>query len=125
MAPDDEHPVDEATNANAMPHPRKPARSAITALLGVLLVVNLAASLYQLPLNRVVERRLCRDFYDQHDPSKVGPDGSVEEGLCKVVDSVQQSLGRIQGAMDTLWIIGGTQPVPSSPFFLSFGVDNG
>ncbi|KUI62778.1 hypothetical protein VP1G_09900 [Cytospora mali] len=94
---------EEAMNAST--RPRKPARSAIPALLGVLLLVNLAASLYQLPLNRVVERRLCQEFYSEHDPSKLGPDGSVEEELCKV-DVVQQGLGRIQGAMDTIWIVG-------------------
>lgn len=95
----------------ALPRSRKPARSAITALLGVLLLVNLAASLYQLPLNRVVERRLCHEFYSQHDPSRLRPDGTVDEELCKV-DTVQQGLGRIQGAMETIWIVGGTQPSP-------------
>lgn len=123
MSPDDGYPNNEAINA--MPRSRKPARSAIAALLGVLLLVNLAASLYQLPLNRVVERHLCREFFGQHDPSKIGPDGSVEEGLCKVVDTVQQGLGRVQGAMDTIWIVGGMQKVPLSHYFLIFGMHSG
>lgn len=87
--------------------PRKPPRSAIAALLALLLLVNLAASLYQLPLNRVVERRLCQEYYSEHDPSVIGPDGNVKEELCKV-DPVQQGLGWTQGTMDTLWVIGGT-----------------
>ncbi|ROV93534.1 hypothetical protein VSDG_06808 [Cytospora chrysosperma] len=103
MSRDDEYLDDDAENA--LSRCRKPPRSAIAALLGVLLLVNLAASLYQLPLNRVVERRLCVEFYKQHDPSKIGPGGSVDEELCKV-DTVQQGLGRIQGAMDTIWIVG-------------------
>ncbi|ROW09881.1 hypothetical protein VPNG_06294 [Cytospora leucostoma] len=103
MPPVHDHLDEEALNA--LSRPRKPARSAIAALLGVLLLVNLAASLYQLPLNRVVEGRLCREFYEQHDPSRLGPDGDVNEELCKV-DIVQQGLGRIQGAMETVWIVG-------------------
>ncbi|KAK4230346.1 major facilitator superfamily domain-containing protein [Podospora fimiseda] len=62
-------------------------------------------SLYQLPLNRVIERRLCRDFYAATDPSVFGPDGEVSEELCKI-DVVQKELGWIQGAMETAWIVG-------------------
>lgn len=87
---------------------RRPPRSAIAALLGLLLLVNLSASLYQLPLNRVVERRLCHEYYSEHDPSVIGPDGSIEEKLCKA-DPIQAGLGRIQGFMDTTWIVGGEQ----------------
>lgn len=87
---------------------QRPPKSAIAALLSLLLLVNLSASLYQLPLNRVVERRLCREYYSQHDPSAIRPDGSIDEELCKI-DSVQASLGRIQGFMDTTWIVGGEQ----------------
>lgn len=85
---------------------QRPPRSAIAALLGLLLLVNLAASLYQLPLNRVVERRLCQEYYSHHDPSIIGPDGDIEENFCKA-DPVQAGLGRIQGFMDTVWIVGG------------------
>ncbi|KAH6652010.1 major facilitator superfamily transporter [Truncatella angustata] len=81
------------------------SRAAISALLGLLLLVNLATSLYQLPLNRVVESRLCRDYYREKEPSRFGPDDSISEDLCKL-DDVQKSLAWIQGAMDTAWIIG-------------------
>lgn len=77
----------------------------MAALLGLLLLVNLSASLYQLPLNRVVERRLCQKYYSQHDPSVIGPNGDIDEKLCKA-DPIQAGLGRIQGAMDTEWIVG-------------------
>lgn len=101
---------------------RKPPRSAITALLGLLLLVNLAASLYQLPLNRVIERRLCRDYYADHDPTAIQPDGSVQEELCKI-DVVQQGLGWIQGTMDTLWVVGGMHPLLLFPFPIPFPYD--
>ncbi|KAJ4307634.1 hypothetical protein N0V84_012596 [Fusarium piperis] len=62
-------------------------------------------SLYQLPLNRLIERRLCGDFYRSTDPSLIQPDGSIDEKLCKV-DEIEKSLGRIQGVMETLWVSG-------------------
>lgn len=85
--------------------PRPIRRSAVGPVLGLLLLVNLSMSLYQLPLNRVIERRLCREYYASTDPKLIGPGGSVDEDLCKV-DSVQRSLGWIQGVMDTIWIGG-------------------
>lgn len=84
---------------------QKTPTSTIAALLGLLLLVNLAASLYQLPLNRVIERRLCHEYYAENDPAVIQPDGTILEELCKV-DLVQQGLGRIQGTMDTLWVVG-------------------
>lgn len=89
-----------------LPLRRRGSRSAIRYILGLLLLVNLAASLYQLPLNRTIERRLCREYYAEHDPSAIRPDGSIDEELCKV-DDVQKGLGRLQGGMETIWIIGG------------------
>ncbi|KAF3763674.1 hypothetical protein M406DRAFT_14601, partial [Cryphonectria parasitica EP155] len=62
-------------------------------------------SLYQLPLNLVIERRLCLEYYLHHDPSQIGPDGAVDEVLCKI-DIVQQGLGWLQGTMDTIWVVG-------------------
>lgn len=84
----------------------RPKRATIGALLALLLLVNLSTSLYQLPLNRVIERRLCHDYYDENDPSSISPGGSIPEHLCKI-DHVQQGLAWIQGAMDTAWIAGG------------------
>ncbi|KAI1371964.1 major facilitator superfamily transporter [Hypoxylon crocopeplum] len=88
--------------ARRRPHPKL----AILALLALLLLVNLATSLYQLPLNRVIERRLCREYYGTHDPSVIDPDGNVDEKLCKKIGSIQQSLAWTIGIMDTLWIVG-------------------
>ncbi|KAI0165328.1 major facilitator superfamily transporter [Hypoxylon sp. FL1284] len=82
-------------------HPKR----AILALLALLLLVNLAASLYQLPLNRVIERRFCREYYSAHDPSVIDENGTIDEKLCKI-DAVQQRLAWLMGIMDTLWIVG-------------------
>ncbi|KAL8382278.1 hypothetical protein RB595_006190 [Gaeumannomyces hyphopodioides] len=81
----------------------------LTRLLSILLSVNLAMSLYQLPLNRVIERRLCNDHYYKKGASKPGMvpvgGGDVAEDLCKI-DEVQQDLARIQQIMDIAWILG-------------------
>lgn len=81
------------------------SKRALVSLLSLVLLVNLSMSLYQLPLNRVIERRLCRDFYTATDPSVFGPDGEVSEDLCKI-DRIQKELAWIQGVMETAWIVG-------------------
>ncbi|KAI4861122.1 major facilitator superfamily transporter [Hypoxylon rubiginosum] len=82
-------------------HPKR----AILALLALLLLVNLAASLYQLPVNRVIERRFCREYYSAHDPSVIDDHGNIDEEVCKI-DAVQRRLAWLMGIMDTLWIVG-------------------
>ncbi|KAH8895927.1 hypothetical protein GQ53DRAFT_743880 [Thozetella sp. PMI_491] len=89
----------------AAPGPGTSRWRGIGPLLLLLALVNLAWSLYQLPLNRVVERSLCRDYYLRHDRSRLGPDGYPDERHCKV-DEVQQGMGWIQGLMETTWIGG-------------------
>ncbi|KAL0932444.1 major facilitator superfamily transporter [Colletotrichum truncatum] len=100
------HGLSDAHDDRANPEPLRRSRKAgIGALLAMMLLVNLAASLYQLPLNRVVERRLCREHYLSTDPSVIDGHGNVDESLCKV-DGVQQRLAWIQGTMETAWIVG-------------------
>ncbi|KAF5715954.1 hypothetical protein FMUND_6599 [Fusarium mundagurra] len=77
----------------------------VISVLTLCLFVNLSMSLYQLPSNRLIERRLCVDYYRQNDPSQIQPGGSVDEKLCKVRD-IEKDLGRIQGVMETLWVAG-------------------
>ncbi|KAH7018180.1 uncharacterized protein B0I36DRAFT_368220 [Microdochium trichocladiopsis] len=87
---------------SALP-PQRSRPASTFALLALLLLVQLATSLYQLPLVRLVERRLCRDFYDGSKDAHNGDD--IDESLCKV-DEVQQHLAWILGAMETAWIVG-------------------
>ncbi|OTA65987.1 major facilitator superfamily transporter [Hypoxylon sp. EC38] len=84
-------------------HPRQ--KLAILALLGLILLTSLAESLYRLPLNRVIERRLCREYYRTHDPSVIPSDGTIDEKYCKL-DTIQKSLAWYVGIMETLWIAG-------------------
>jgi hypothetical protein len=83
-------------------------RRAIRPLLLLVALVNLAWSLYQLPVSRVVESRLCRDHYAVADPAVLRPDGSVPEELCKI-DEVQRPLGWLQGVTEAEWVAGGRE----------------
>lgn len=96
-------PFDSHSDA---PHRRRQSRSqvpqlsrhAIWLVLFLLLLVNLTNGISNIPLNRLLERRLCRAYYNvDHD---------VDEKLCKV-DSIQQDLAWIMGSFETLWIVGG------------------
>ncbi|KAF2501344.1 hypothetical protein BU16DRAFT_599240 [Lophium mytilinum] len=79
------------------------SQRAIWTLLLLLVFTHMANRLYDLPLNRVIEMRLCQDHYKQHDPSKFGPGSSVPEKLCKI-DEVQQKLAWLQGIMEATTI---------------------
>ena len=82
-------------------------RPQIWPLLLLLILVHMALKLYDLPLNRVIEKRLCDEHYAQHDPSAVKRDGSIPEKLCKI-DEVQQQLAWLQGIMETTYVVCGT-----------------
>jgi hypothetical protein len=84
---------------------RKRLISLVTVLV-ILGLQTLAIRLMNLPLNRVIELRYCRAYYQAHDPSVLDPDGNVSEELCKL-DTIQQNLAWLQGAIETLHIVCG------------------
>lgn len=49
-----------------------------------------------LPLVRLFEAGYCKRYYEQRDPSKIAPDGSLLEEYCKV-DLIQQQLAWLGG----------------------------
>ena len=69
-------------------------------------VINLSIRLLNLPLNRIMELRYCRDYYLEHDPSVIDSNGEVEESLCKVSE-IQQKLAWLGGFIDTSIILCG------------------
>ena len=81
-------------------------RIPLIALLSIVVFLSTALRLINLPLNRIMELRLCQDLYAVHDPSQIPPDGSVPEALCKL-DAIQQKLGWLQGALETAMIVVG------------------
>lgn len=57
----------------------------------IILILNLAFYSLVAPTARAIELSVCRDYFLIHQPSKIGPAGSVEEKFCKA-DSIQQRL---------------------------------
>ncbi|KAH8710186.1 major facilitator superfamily domain-containing protein [Phaeosphaeriaceae sp. PMI808] len=74
-------------------------------LLVLLILVNLSTVLYTLPLNRVIELRLCEEYYALHNPDAIPPHNSpIPEKLCKI-DEVQRRLAWLQGIMETTLVV--------------------
>jgi hypothetical protein len=72
---------------NVAPSPRLTKRRVRLAFATCFLIVftsQLLGSLMASPVLRLFEMSACRDYYLKNDPRKVGQDGSVDEGLCKV-----------------------------------------
>jgi hypothetical protein len=72
--------------------------SSVWPLLLLIFLVHLSQVLYTLPLNRVIERRLCEEHYGRND--------AIPEKLCKV-DEVQRKLAWLQGIMETTLVVCG------------------
>lgn len=66
-------------------------------------------------LTRVFESIYCRQYYETHDPSKIGGDGrgGVEEGLCKN-STVQGQVAMLKGWQRTLDAVGSESILSSS-----------
>lgn len=86
--------------------PIRTNKHSIRPLIVLLILVHLSAVLYTLPLNRVIELRLCREYYELQDPSVIGGNGSIPEKLCKI-DEVQRRLAWLQGIMETTLVVCG------------------
>ncbi|CAE7205823.1 hypothetical protein PTNB73_07234 [Pyrenophora teres f. teres] len=84
--------------------PPASSKRAIWPLVLLLVLVHLSAVLYTLPLNRVIELRLCQEHYERNDPTLIWPDGSIPEKLCKI-DDVQRRLAWLQGIMETTLVV--------------------
>ncbi|KAH7406027.1 major facilitator superfamily domain-containing protein [Phaeosphaeria sp. MPI-PUGE-AT-0046c] len=81
-----------------------PKHHRIGPLLLLLILVHLSTVLYTLPLNRVIELRLCEDYYALHDPTSIPSDSIIPEKLCKI-DEVQRKLAWLQGIMETTLVV--------------------
>lgn len=94
------------SSTNATPMKAQSNLHSLVPLLLLLGLVNMASALYTLPLNRVIEMRLCEEHYARTKPSVLSPEGSVPEKLCKI-DEVQKQLAWLQGIMETTLVICG------------------
>jgi hypothetical protein len=77
----------------------RPRSPSVVPVLLLIFLVHLANALYSLPLNRVIELRLCQEHYGRRD--------AIPEKLCKI-DEVQSRLAWLQGIMETTLIVCGS-----------------
>ncbi|KAI8627463.1 hypothetical protein F5Y19DRAFT_166636 [Xylariaceae sp. FL1651] len=93
----DSHGLISDERQRPIAHRTHGSSSAIWLILALLLLVNLTSGISNIPLNRLLEKRLCRQYFDS--------DRDVDEKLCKE-NKIQQDLAWIMGAFETLWIVG-------------------
>jgi hypothetical protein len=62
----------------------------------LIILTDLSEYIIRAPLQRVIESVLCKYYFQEHDPSMIGPDGEVPEPSCKIA-SVQQDLAKLNG----------------------------
>jgi MFS family permease len=96
------------------PKKKKPWILLCVLVFFLIACVDVGAYLAEAPKTRVYEANLCIRYYEKHDPSKIGPDGSVVEELCKI-DTVQQKMASIFGWQETF------DAIPSILLALPYG----
>jgi hypothetical protein len=52
--------------------------------IGIITAIDFAYFMISVPLIRVYENIVCHGYYAVHDPTRIGPNHDIEEGLCKV-----------------------------------------
>lgn len=77
-------------------HPPKPWFHVIIFATLIILLTDLGSLVGQAPLARLYESILCAQYWKQHDPSRLLPDGSVPEELCKL-NSMQDTVAVLFG----------------------------
>lgn len=106
---------DDASPISHVPPKKKKPWVLLCALVFLLIAcVDVGAYLAEAPKTRVYEANLCLRYYEKHDTSKIGPDGNVEEELCKI-DPVQQKMASIFGWQETF------DAIPSILLALPYG----
>jgi hypothetical protein len=62
------------------------ARLAPHICMATVLALNIAFYAKSAPTLRLVELTVCREYYAEHDPGKIGDGGFVDERECKMAD---------------------------------------
>jgi hypothetical protein len=108
----------ESDTTSSQPEPvkkkKKPWIILVVLVFLLVAIVDVGAFLAEAPKTRVYEANICLHYYKQHDPSKIGRDGTVPEELCKE-DAIQQKMANIMGWQDMF------DAIPSILLAIPFG----
>lgn len=97
-------PIDSGSH-DVLPSPppqkkkKKPWILLVCLAFLLIAIIDVGSFLAEAPKTRVFEANLCLRYYETHDPSKIGEDGTVPEGQCKI-DEVQEGMAMIFGWQD-------------------------
>lgn len=73
-----------------------PWKYVVILCMALAIVSDIGEDLFAVPRVRLYESVVCTQYYSQHDPSFLGPGGSVPEEFCKI-DQVQDEVAFVQG----------------------------
>ncbi|KAF2279648.1 MFS general substrate transporter [Westerdykella ornata] len=90
---------EEEAAVSESPKEKKPWIILCVLLFLLVSIVDVGAFLAEAPRTRVYEANLCLRYYEEHDPTKIGPGGTIPEELCKQ-DTIQQKMAMIFGWQD-------------------------
>ncbi|CBY02112.1 similar to MFS transporter [Plenodomus lingam JN3] len=85
---------------------KKPWVLFVILVFAMVSIIDIGAFLADPPKTRVFEANICLGYYQEHDPSVIGDDGTIPEKLCKL-DEIQQKLAMIFGWQETFDAIPG------------------
>jgi len=68
----------------------------VALVIATAVISDIGEDLYGAPRLRLFESVICKSYYAEHNPSLIGPGGSVDERYCKI-DGVQDSLAELLG----------------------------
>ncbi|EED19842.1 MFS transporter, putative [Talaromyces stipitatus ATCC 10500] len=68
-------------------------------LYAIILLVEMGNAMTNGPFTRIFESIVCKNWYREHDPSKLGSDGEVPEDQCKS-SAIQGEVATIKGVME-------------------------
>ena len=118
---------DDAAPASHLPSPPSPLPSTtpdkekkkpwvfvVGLILVLVAIIDIGYFLADAPKTRVYEANICLHYFEENDPSKIGPDGTVPEAECKI-DVIQQKLAMIFGWQETF------DAIPSILLAVPFG----
>ncbi|KAF2107682.1 major facilitator superfamily domain-containing protein [Lophiotrema nucula] len=84
---------------DSSPKKKKPWVLLVVLIFILVAIVDVGAFLAEAPKTRVYEANICVRYYRDLDPSKILPDGTVDEEYCKE-DKIQEKLASIFGWQD-------------------------
>jgi len=93
-----------SSNSPAQPEPatlRLGSTRVVVFIAIIVFCVSIAGDLVSIPIVRVIEDAVCKDYYRSHDGQFLLTHGEIDEKLCKQ-DEIQSELAYIMGVQEMM-----------------------